>query len=43
MKSVSPFSETGEFRELNVCLTFDEGQFSPDEEFCVYYGERIVW
>lgn len=37
------FLETEIFAGLNVGLAFDEGQASPDEEFCVYYGERVGW
>lgn len=40
---IVPFLKTEEFKSLNVGVAFDEGQASPTEEFCVYYGERIVW
>ncbi|RNA41112.1 aminoacylase-1, partial [Brachionus plicatilis] len=38
-----PFLDTKEFTEMNVGVALDEGQASPNEEFCVYYGERLSW
>jgi len=43
LTGLAPFLETSEFKSLNVGLAFDEGQASPNEEFCVYYGERVAW
>ncbi len=28
---------------MNVGVALDEGQASPNEEFSVYYGERLSW
>ncbi|CAF0871263.1 unnamed protein product [Brachionus calyciflorus] len=38
-----PFMDTQEFKDLNIGIALDEGQASPDNEFCVYYGERLSW
>ena len=39
----SPFLETQEFADLNVGFALDEGQASANEEFCLYYTERLHW
>ena len=38
-----PFLDTEEFKSLNVGFALDEGQASPNEEFCFYYTERVPW
>ena len=37
------FIKTKEFDQLNVGLALDEGLASDDDEFCVYYSERLRW
>uniref|UniRef100_A0A0D9WN55 N-acyl-aliphatic-L-amino acid amidohydrolase n=1 Tax=Leersia perrieri TaxID=77586 RepID=A0A0D9WN55_9ORYZ len=37
------FARSEEFRELNVGFMLDEGQASVNDEFRVFYGDRLVW
>jgi aminoacylase len=37
------FIQSDEMKALNVGLALDEGQPSPDNQFIVYYGERLHW
>jgi hypothetical protein len=43
IKGFAPFLETKEFREMNVGVALDEGQASSNDEYSVYYGERLSW
>jgi acetylornithine deacetylase/succinyl-diaminopimelate desuccinylase-like protein len=40
---LEPFLKCKEFQEMNVGFALDEGQASPNEKFCLYYAERMVW
>lgn len=37
------FVTTEDFRKLNVGLSLDEGNASPDSSFIFNYGERSIW
>lgn len=37
------FIETKEFKELNIGLALDEGQVSPNDNYSVYYTQRMPW
>lgn len=37
------FVNTEDFRKLNVGLSLDEGNTSPDDTFIFNYGERSIW
>ena len=37
------FIETKEFKELNIGLALDEGQVSPNDDYSVYYTQRMPW
>lgn len=43
MTGFSPFLETQEFKDLNVGFGLDEGRVNPDDQYRIYYGERIAW
>jgi hypothetical protein len=32
-----------EFQELNVAVALDEGIASPNDSYCIFYGERAAW
>ena len=37
------FSESEDFKNLNIGFAFDEGIASPNNDFLVFYGERSIW
>ncbi|BES99886.1 N-acyl-aliphatic-L-amino acid amidohydrolase [Nesidiocoris tenuis] len=37
------WSQTEDFKELNVGCALDEGMASPDETYVVFYAERSIW
>lgn len=37
------FVTTQEFKNLNVGCAFDEGGPTLDEQYWIFYDERIVW
>ena len=37
------FLNSPEWKELNVGFTLDEGLANPEDEFTVYFGERMPW
>ncbi|XP_053989592.1 aminoacylase-1-like [Hylaeus volcanicus] len=37
------FVHTKDFQALNVGFALDEGVASPEEFFCIFYGERTIW
>lgn len=39
----APFIDSDEFKKLNVGFALDEGQASANEEFCLYFTERLHW
>ncbi|KAI8054103.1 hypothetical protein BDF22DRAFT_682981 [Syncephalis plumigaleata] len=43
LEGMSVFCKTPEFKALNVGFVLDEGQPSPDNDFILYYAERIGW
>jgi aminoacylase len=42
-EGMGKFSETENFKSLNIGFTLDEGLASPTDVYKVYYGERCVW
>ena len=37
------FLQSDEWKNLNVGFALDEGLANPNEEFTVFYGERMPW
>ena len=43
IEGMKAFTETEDFKSLNVGFVLDEGSASPTEEFSVSYGERSLF
>lgn len=37
------FVDTNDFKNLNVGFALDEGIASPNNEYPIFYAERVIW
>lgn len=40
---MATFTQSQEFKDLNIGFTLDEGCASADDAFNVFYAERTMW